>query len=167
MLTSGNLPVKLEVGEQGAVPLSTEVGESMAVGEIATFYVPKGQLAQVTEGFWVASQITLVVGVLICGYFLFKLAGQMAHNETFSNTALRAVRGIFWTVLGTVLMYGAFVLLGGNLVIRDLGVGTNAFDHAVSSGRMYLFVALLAVLGCVDQVFRQGRQNQEDVEGLV
>lgn len=166
MIGSDTLPVKLAAdGADARVTPSS--GESIQIGDVATFHIPKDQLAQVTEGFWVASQITLILGLLICSYFLVRLSGYMTRSETFTAPALRSYRGIFWTVASALFVHGAFILLGGNLVLRDMELTRSGLDTAVTNQRMYLFVAFMLGFAFLDRVFEQGRKNQEDLEGLV
>lgn len=167
MVGSDTLPVKLAVEDEANARVSPSLSESIQIGDVATFFIPKEQLAQATQGFWAASQVALILGVLLCGYFLFRLSRYMTRNETFTVPALRSYRGIFWTFTGTLCMYGAFILLGGNSAIGDLDLRHSGYGSAVTNQRMYLFAALMLGLAFLDRVFDQGRKNQEDLEGLV
>ncbi|MYM19225.1 hypothetical protein GSY69_04385 [Brevibacterium sp. 5221] len=164
-VTSHELTVALErpAGAAGGI---SGVEAARAEG-VVTFAIGFDQLSGASIATVLAAQASLLLGGLVAGWAASRAIGAIAAGRPLSGGAARRVLTVFWATAATGAAYGLLLMLGGNLVTRDLGIFDQGYGNGVTTWGILGWIGVLGLIQVFYRALRRGAQAEDELEGVI
>lgn len=153
---------------RGEEPVTTQLGDHEVLARgLIDFRLPAEDLAATTQGFLIAADVVLILGLLLAGWYAVRAIGLVSKGLPFDLRTRRAMRGLFFSVLAAGAVSGLAQMLGDNLVIRDLGLAELPIDNSIQGGMIWGWLAVLGGIGVIGLLLERGARVEDELEGVI
>lgn len=114
-----------------------------------------------------ALAVILVAGTLVAGWYLSRVISIIAEGKPLSQPASRFLSIAFWVAFGTGLAVGLNLMLGGNLVTRDLGIAEAGFTNGVTTMGSFVWLGVLGLIQVFRLALQRGQRAEDELEGVI
>ncbi|MCT1828689.1 hypothetical protein [Brevibacterium luteolum] len=163
-IISHELTVSLELPDQaeGLIP-----GLPARADGLMSFIIPFDELSAWAITHVLIAQIILVAGTLVAGWYLSRVISIIAEGKPLSQRASRFLSIAFWAAFGTGLAVGLNLMLGGNLVTRDLGIAEAGFTNGVTTMGSFVWLGVLGLIQVFRLALQRGQRAEDELEGVI
>ncbi|GAA4386250.1 MULTISPECIES: hypothetical protein [Brevibacterium] len=159
---------EVDLALRGEEPVTTQLGDHEVLARgVIDFRLPADDLAGATQGFLIAADIILVLGLLLAGWCAVRAIGLVSKGLAFDPRTRRSMRGLFFSVFAAGAVSGIVQMLGDNLVIRDLGLAELPIDNSIQSGLIWGWLAVLGGIGVIGLLLDRGARVEDELEGVI
>lgn len=163
-IVSHELTVSLELPDQteGLIP-----GVPARADGVMSFVIPFDELSTWAITHVLIAQVLLVVGTLTAGWYLSRVISVFAEGKPLSQRASRDLSIAFWIAFGTGVAVGLNLMLGGNLVTRDLNIFEAGFGNGVTTMGSFVWLGVLGLIQVFRQALLRGQRAEDELEGVI
>lgn len=116
--------------------------------------------------FLLVAKIGLILGLLAGAITIVPVIRDIAKGDPFTTRSIKALGVLEWCIASGWLVYFIAMVLGSNLVSRDLDIAKDV-GPGISTVQAFIVMGILGGLELLRRCFKSGQKAQEELEGLV
>lgn len=164
-LINAQIRLPLEFESEAAAALDFP-GAAATVSGLTQITVATTGLATATMVLLLIAKIVLILTFIVAAVAIVPVIRDIAKGDPFTTRSIKALGALEWCIVSGWLVYFVAMVLGGNLVSRDLDI-TEEVGPGVSSVQAFIVLGLIGGIELLRRCFKSGRKAQEELEGLV
>lgn len=128
--------------------------------------VSTSELAVATLVLLLIAKIAFILTFFAGAIAIVPVIRDIAAGTPFTARSIKALYALEWVVAMGWLLYFITMLLGSNMVARDLDI-TKEVNAGITTMQAFLVLGVLGGVELLRRCFMSGRAAQEELEGLV
>ena len=157
------LPLEFEADSIAVLDFPTSTATLSGLTQIT---VSTSDLAAATMVLILIAKIALILTFLGAAIAIVPVIRDIAAGTPFTARSIKALWALEWVVAGGFVLYFVTMVLGSNMVARDLDI-TKEVNAGITTMQAFLVLGVIGGAELLRRCFKSGRAAQEELEGLV
>ena len=157
------LPLEFESDLVAVLDFPTSTATLSGLTQIT---VSTSDLAAATMVLLLIAKIVLILTFLGAAIAIVPVIRDIAAGTPFTARSNKALWALEWVVVAGFVLYFVTMLLGSNMVTRDLGIAEDV-NSGVTIMQAFLAIGIIGGAELLRRSFQSGRAAQEELEGLI
>lgn len=141
-------------------------GAEAALSGLTQITASTTDLATATMVLLLIAKIALILTLIIAAVAIVPVIRDIAKGDPFTGRSITALGVLEGVIACGWLVYFCAMVLGSNMVSRDLGIADEV-GPGVSTGQAFLLLGVVGGIELLRRCFKSGRAAQDELEGLV
>lgn len=164
-LAHAQIRLPLEFESEAAAMLDFPGAEATLSG-LTQITVATTDLATATMVLILIAKVVLILTFIAAAVSIVPVIRDIAKGDPFTGRSIKALGVLEGVIAIGWLIYFCAMVLGSNLVSRDLDI-TNDVGPGVTTVQAFVLLGVVGGIELLRRCFKSGRKAQEDLEGLV
>lgn len=166
-LGEGTVSARLQMSGNSIQGITSPSGVQVNVGSVVSMEIPTRDLSPVTTAYLRAGDLLECLGYLAVLALLTMLVFRFMRGGIFEPRSAKLVNAAAIGALVAILLPAAPRILGGNMVVRDLGWDGSDVQAAALSAEFWPIYVFCMAFSAVAVIVKIGGRMARDQEGLV
>lgn len=139
----------------------------LTLQENVAVIVPTTDLAIGTLVMLAGARVVLLAGLIACAVLAAQTLIRFRRGDAFTSPTIKGLSRLCVVGIIAWTIYLAMLHFGANMVIRDLEIEADSASGLWGSDHFWYGFIVLLMLTIFTEALRQGKKNQDELEGLV